>query len=413
MYLRHEAGHAFNYAYRLYTTPEWRELFGPFHRPLPRRLPAGAVLAPVRAPHRRLVRAEAPRRGLRRDLRRVADAALAAGASGTRAGRRSRSCATSTGWREGFGDVEPDRRHGDTDITVEEMETTVEEFYQQALDEQPRRGRPRRSTTDLARHLQASRPRRKKGVRPAAELHPREPRGADRQGHVLDGRPAAARASGLVEVDRQARVGSSTCGSSVGRRSAAPDRGDRLRDDARDELPDAREVRPRREGASPEDAHGRSCKIAVLYDVLGGRASRRRRSPRRRVARRKKPQEEGEADREEIFEALKASSATSRSTRCSTARPSRWSRWPRPRRPGLQPDRVVRRRRHQGHEHRGLPRPARASRTPAPGRSGLYLAQDKALAKKIFAFHGIKHAVLRHRPTAGKLDHSHDICSSR
>jgi hypothetical protein len=33
MYLRHEAGHAFNYAYRLYETPEWREQFGPFNRP--------------------------------------------------------------------------------------------------------------------------------------------------------------------------------------------------------------------------------------------------------------------------------------------------------------------------------------------------------------------------------------------
>jgi hypothetical protein len=32
MYLRHEAGHAFNYAYRLYATPEWRELFGPYNR---------------------------------------------------------------------------------------------------------------------------------------------------------------------------------------------------------------------------------------------------------------------------------------------------------------------------------------------------------------------------------------------
>src|ERR1044071_2484460 len=30
MYLRHEAGHAFNYAYRLFTTPEWRRLFGPY-----------------------------------------------------------------------------------------------------------------------------------------------------------------------------------------------------------------------------------------------------------------------------------------------------------------------------------------------------------------------------------------------
>ena len=32
MYLRHEAGHALNYAYRLYRTPEWRKMFGPFGR---------------------------------------------------------------------------------------------------------------------------------------------------------------------------------------------------------------------------------------------------------------------------------------------------------------------------------------------------------------------------------------------
>ena len=33
MYLRHEAGHAFNYAYKLFETPEWCERFGPFTRP--------------------------------------------------------------------------------------------------------------------------------------------------------------------------------------------------------------------------------------------------------------------------------------------------------------------------------------------------------------------------------------------
>jgi hypothetical protein len=33
MYLRHEAGHAFNYAYKLYETAEWRDRFGPFNRP--------------------------------------------------------------------------------------------------------------------------------------------------------------------------------------------------------------------------------------------------------------------------------------------------------------------------------------------------------------------------------------------
>lgn len=33
IYLRHEAGHAFNYAYELYDTEEWHTVFGPFSRP--------------------------------------------------------------------------------------------------------------------------------------------------------------------------------------------------------------------------------------------------------------------------------------------------------------------------------------------------------------------------------------------
>ena len=32
-YLRHEAGHAFNYAYRLHETEAWHQLFGPYSRP--------------------------------------------------------------------------------------------------------------------------------------------------------------------------------------------------------------------------------------------------------------------------------------------------------------------------------------------------------------------------------------------
>ena len=35
MYLRHEAGHAVNYAYRLWKMPGWRETFGPFSKPYP------------------------------------------------------------------------------------------------------------------------------------------------------------------------------------------------------------------------------------------------------------------------------------------------------------------------------------------------------------------------------------------
>ena len=33
MYLRHEAGHAFNYAYKLYETEDWKKLFGDFGKP--------------------------------------------------------------------------------------------------------------------------------------------------------------------------------------------------------------------------------------------------------------------------------------------------------------------------------------------------------------------------------------------
>jgi hypothetical protein len=33
MYLRHEAGHAFNYAYRLYERDDWKKLFGDFNKP--------------------------------------------------------------------------------------------------------------------------------------------------------------------------------------------------------------------------------------------------------------------------------------------------------------------------------------------------------------------------------------------
>jgi hypothetical protein len=39
-FLRHEAGHAYNYAYRLHERPEWQRLFGPYSRPYRARFPA-------------------------------------------------------------------------------------------------------------------------------------------------------------------------------------------------------------------------------------------------------------------------------------------------------------------------------------------------------------------------------------
>ena len=73
-YLRHECGHALNYAFKLYERPEWRALFGPFSRPYRERYRADPFSRNLRTPHSGVVRAKASRRGLRRDLRRVADA---------------------------------------------------------------------------------------------------------------------------------------------------------------------------------------------------------------------------------------------------------------------------------------------------------------------------------------------------
>jgi len=67
-----------------------------------------------------------------------------------------------------FRDVDPLRPQGHTDITVEEMETTVAEFYQKSLETQSSPG-DLPLDTDLADIFKVSK-RKKKGVRPAADL---------------------------------------------------------------------------------------------------------------------------------------------------------------------------------------------------------------------------------------------------
>jgi hypothetical protein len=167
LYLRHEAGHAFNYAYELYKRDEWRTLFGPFRRPYRdsyRPIPFS----------RRFVRHIA---GWYAQKHPDEDFAETFAVWLT---PRSNWRAKYKGWgamaklryvdrmARKFGDTEPIRPQGSTDLTVEEMETTVEDFYRKALEEQ-------QSTvelaldTDLADIFKVSR-RRKKGVRPAAEL---------------------------------------------------------------------------------------------------------------------------------------------------------------------------------------------------------------------------------------------------
>ena len=167
MYLRHEAGHAFNYAYRLYGTPEWRELFGPFRRPYRENY------RPVPF-SKRFVRHIEGWYAQKHPDEDFAETFAVWLTPGSKWRTRYR------GWvalaklkyvdrmARRFGDAEPLRLRGRTDVTVEEMDTTVADFYQKSLTE-PLSVEELPLATDLADIFQASK-RRKKGIRPAADL---------------------------------------------------------------------------------------------------------------------------------------------------------------------------------------------------------------------------------------------------
>jgi hypothetical protein len=129
MYLRHEAGHAFNYAYKLYETKEWRELFGPFNRPYRERYKP----VPFDRSYVRHMEGWYAQKHPDEDFAETFAVWLTPGAR----------------WRERYrgwpaldklryvdrtaklvGDVEPVVRLASTDITVEEMNMTVGEFFQ-------------------------------------------------------------------------------------------------------------------------------------------------------------------------------------------------------------------------------------------------------------------------------------------
>ncbi len=167
MYLRHEAGHAFNYAYRLYATPEWRELFGPFNR----RYRDDYRPVPFSRKFVRHLAGWYAQKHPDEDFAETFAVWLT-----PRSAWRERY----KGWpaiqklryidriAKRFGDTDPIVGHGDTDLTVEEMELTVEEFYRQVLDQN-------RAAVDLAmdgdlRDMFAARNPRRKNARPAHEF---------------------------------------------------------------------------------------------------------------------------------------------------------------------------------------------------------------------------------------------------
>ena len=167
MYLRHEAGHAFNYAYELFKTPEWRDLFGPFrrayrddYRPVPfsrRFVRHIAGWYAQKHPDEDFAETFAvwltPGSKWRRKYRHWAGA-LAKLRYIDRVARKVR-------------DTAPMRARGATDITVDEMETTLGDFYDQRAVEQSPVELP--LDTDLVDIFKVSK-RRRKGVRPAADL---------------------------------------------------------------------------------------------------------------------------------------------------------------------------------------------------------------------------------------------------
>jgi hypothetical protein len=131
MYLRHEAGHAFNYAYKLYRAPEWKQLFGSFRRPYRdqyRPVPFSrnfvrhlAGWYAQKHPDEDFAETFAvwltPRSGWRKRYR-----SWGALAKLRYVNRIARELAA----------TDPIRRRGRMDITVDEMESTVAEFYRQS-----------------------------------------------------------------------------------------------------------------------------------------------------------------------------------------------------------------------------------------------------------------------------------------
>jgi hypothetical protein len=165
MYLRHEAGHAFNYAYEIYKRPDWRVLFGPFRRP-------------YRDDYR-------PIPFSRRYVRHIAGWYAQKHPDEDFAETFAVWLTPRSNWRKKYAhwgaleklryvdklarklrDTDPIRATGATDITVEEMEKTVAEFYQAS-------GEPSSLEllldTDLVDIFIRSK-RRKRGVRPAVDL---------------------------------------------------------------------------------------------------------------------------------------------------------------------------------------------------------------------------------------------------
>jgi len=132
MYLRHEAGHAFNYAYKLYRSPEWKNLFGPFRR----RYLDNYRPVPFSRNYVRHLAGWYAQKHPDEDFAETFAVWLTP-RSGWRKRYRGWGAITKLRYMDRIahelGSVDPVRRRGYPDITVDEMESTVADFYQQSV----------------------------------------------------------------------------------------------------------------------------------------------------------------------------------------------------------------------------------------------------------------------------------------
>jgi hypothetical protein len=168
MYLRHEAGHAFNYAYALYKTPEWRNLFGPFRRPYRDNYRP----VPFSRAYVRHIAGWYAQKHPDEDFAETFAVWLTPGSQWRRKYKNWGAALAKLRYVDRVArkvrDTPPVRERGATDITVDEMESTLAEFYDAKLEEQTKPVELPLDT-DLIDIFKVSR-RRRKGVRPAVDL---------------------------------------------------------------------------------------------------------------------------------------------------------------------------------------------------------------------------------------------------
>jgi len=170
MYLRHEAGHAINYAYELFRTDEWHELFGSFRRPYRNDFP----FVPFSRDHVRHIAGWYAQKHPDEDFAETFAVWLDPDSDWQRRyagwGAMRKLLYVERLARE-LGDRPPLHEIGETDITVDEMEQTVEEmFRKQHVDESPHIGSLALDADLTDIFIEPQRRRAERGYRPASDL---------------------------------------------------------------------------------------------------------------------------------------------------------------------------------------------------------------------------------------------------